>query len=716
MLKIPQDGSVGQFLDLEAGEDCEEEEEGTEQEEDDLEDFLDDEIDTGDWTEARRSLSLALGSDEDAWSALLSRARERSRAESAFSVSQSSSSCNDLVAQVVHDTLASVSPAGSLWKVPVRPGQEEASAFILYKKFTTGETMYEGILSITGCRSHPGSIYIESPNFSSVQQLCQGLSDVYATGIHQIPPQEARLCLKLPPFKIPKPHSWARITKSKLYKGDLAYVTAYDPRKGADVLVVPRVRIDRRRSRSANARPSQTLLMLEDIDKLLGTEAVKVDGDEFTFRSQRYYRGYHRFHTHNLMPHIPNIAEVQPFIECSLVSPEAVRELSTTLERLRLQQEDPVIITQGELKGRVGVITSVEQDAAVATLTLAELENVLVPCAHLRKHINIGDHVKVVDGSAKGTIAWVTAVSDDQLTLWDHHISKEFEVAPGCVAFHYDPQVLKAPGPDNPSSSVRLPSSRQQDPLHHLQGREVTVTGATHNKGYHGYIKNTLPDGSVVVEVEAGVRNVVVDLKNVAERKTAALIPLSTTETFSKAPLNKSVPLPPSMGPAWQFKSRTPSRPDPSSSTPMQSFDPAASGTAWDPSSRTPMPPSDSGYHLWMSSPRLNPKLTFPLDHTGDAGSLRRLFWKVGDIPRTGILRVRAGDSFEEVDELSVTPVQPTDQGQRVIVTKAEDLAYCHEFYVVDCGPKACRLRPWVKKKKKDYCWRDTDLLAVATE
>ncbi|KAG6829201.1 hypothetical protein H0H92_005330 [Tricholoma furcatifolium] len=730
-----QESSVERFLDLEAGEDREEEMEGEDREEDELGTYLqylssnvlltlrsldkflddmDDEIETGEWAESARSLSLAFadaGSDDEAWSALLSRARERSQAESAFRASQTSSSCKHPLVQVVHDTLASISPDVSFWRVPVRLGREEAATFILYSKFLTGGTNYDGILSITGCRSYPGSICIESPNLSDVQKLCQDVTTVHAHRIQQIPPQDARLCLKLPLLNIPKPHSWARITKSRLYKGDLAYVYAYDPRKGADALVVPRVKVDRRRTRTANSRPSQTLLKLEDIYRIVGTEAVQVDGDEFTFRSQRYHRGYHRFFTHNLAPHLPTMADVQPFIDCPLVCPDAVRELSTTLERLRLQEGDPVVITKGELKGRVGLITSLDQDAAVAILILVEFENVTVPCAHLRKYLNIGDYVEVVDGSEKGTIGWVTAVTDGQLTLWNHHTFKEIQMAPGCVAFHFDHHVLKVPEPDIPST--RLPSSRQQDPIHHLQGREVTVIGATHSKGYHGYIKNTLSDGSVVVEVEAGVRDVVVDLKNVSDRRRPALMPLSTTEAFSQVPLSKSVPLPSNMAPSWQFKSRE----DPSSRTPMQNLD--ETGSAWDPSSGTPLHASEdpsSGTPLHAPDSRLNPKLTFPLERSSDTGSPVTLLWKVGDIPRPGILRVRVGDTFEEVDEQSVTPVQPTDKGQRVIVTKAEDPFYCKEFCVVDCGPKSCRLRPWVRKKTKEFYWRETELLAVATE
>ncbi|KAG6834128.1 hypothetical protein H0H93_011670, partial [Arthromyces matolae] len=247
---------ISQFLDVEAEENREEDEEKDSEDEDSEE-----------------------GSD-DAWDSLLSRAQERAQKDSSFRASHLTSQHDGILAQTAYD-LASTSSlntndviGGSLWKVSVKVGCEESATFALFNKYLMGGQAYPEIRSIIGRRTRPGSIYIEASSQKDVLNLCRDVSDVYINKITPIPMPDARHCLNHPPVNNPKPHSWARIAKSSLYKGDLAYVYAYDERKGANVIVIPRVDISRRRSRTER-RPPQALLKLEDIILQLGKDAVE---------------------------------------------------------------------------------------------------------------------------------------------------------------------------------------------------------------------------------------------------------------------------------------------------------------------------------------------------------------------------------------------------------------------------------------------------------
>ncbi|KAG6847526.1 hypothetical protein H0H93_007575 [Arthromyces matolae] len=152
-----------------------------------------------------------------------------------------------------------------------------------------------------------------------------------------------------------------------------------------------------------------------------------------------------------------------------------------------------------------------------------------------------------------------------------------------CVAFPCNRQVLN-PLPFSPPL-VHLPSKLVQDPLSFITGRQVTIVGRHIHKGYDGYIKNTLQNGSVVVETEAGLRDIVVDLHNVYNR------------FFSFLPLSVSAPLPSGTSvssssawhhPASNIRSVAGMTPMPTIASPGSLLH--NSGTpAWDPSSRTPI-------------------------------------------------------------------------------------------------------------------------------
>ncbi|KAG6805918.1 hypothetical protein H0H93_003837, partial [Arthromyces matolae] len=105
---------------------------------------------------------------------------------------------------------------------------------------------------------------------------------------------------------------------------------------------------------------------------------------------------------------------------------DATHEVYSTLERLRLEKDDPVIVTKSQLKGSLGIIASVDVNASIATVSLFDYpEPVTLPVADLRKNLSIGDLVQVVDGVEQGKIGWIIALTDGEVTVWDHSTSQE---------------------------------------------------------------------------------------------------------------------------------------------------------------------------------------------------------------------------------------------------------------------------------------------------
>ncbi|KAG6820141.1 hypothetical protein H0H93_004845 [Arthromyces matolae] len=559
------------FLDIEAGEG---DDDGEEDDVDDVGDFLenvDDEIEDDNWYETRHNISAALDAQisdksDDYWGSFLSRAHERALKPRATSVCDDSTP--SFLVQTAYDILASASwiprksdPNGFLWRVPVRVGYEESTTFTLYNKYVMGGSAFSGIRSILGRRNQPGAIYLEAPDAKDVVKLCENVSDLFIRGIMPIPPDDARLCLNHPPSSNPEADSWARITKSRLYKGDLVYVQKFDATSGADVLVVPRIDLDSSSQKSRlphpKPRPPQKRLELEAIYRRFGPNAVQVDGDSFVFRSQKYHiSGFCQIKTHHLSTSsLPTTTELSNFADCPLISAGSVFDVILNLANNGLKRYDPVKITRGQLRGALGIINFLDDDNSIATVMIAGSDKgVELPTSYLRKHFQVGDQVDIIDGSHKGKVGWVTAFSQQKLILWDDRTQVEMVVTPNCAAFHRNPQVLDSM--PSPTPSIRLPSKLIQDPLNFLTGHQVTIVGSHINKGYDGYIKNTLHDGSVVVETEAGLRDIVVNLHNVSNRDNSRLAPLSRTDLIkSQLPLLVSTPLPSgssvSSAPAW---------------------------------------------------------------------------------------------------------------------------------------------------------------------
>ncbi|KAG6835438.1 hypothetical protein H0H93_001459, partial [Arthromyces matolae] len=113
--KKVQERVISRFLDLEAGEGREDEEEESDSElGDQFLDDLNDEIESNEWPEAEKELALAVESlqaegSEDAWGSFLSRARHRAQEDSSFRANHGGEVSSNILVQTAHDIIASAS-------------------------------------------------------------------------------------------------------------------------------------------------------------------------------------------------------------------------------------------------------------------------------------------------------------------------------------------------------------------------------------------------------------------------------------------------------------------------------------------------------------------------------------------------------------------------------------------------------------------------------
>ncbi|KAG6818342.1 hypothetical protein H0H93_005867, partial [Arthromyces matolae] len=519
------------FLDLEAavaGEDEEDEEEDEE-----MATFLDDDAGEDDADEALSHALVETGPLTDDWNALLARARGRAQ--------------TSVSAKEKYDYDASFQTT---------KGCEEAVAFALMNKCLSTESSH-GIQSVIGHRSRPGWVYIEAPIHADVRRFVQGVSKVHQyQQILAVPHEDSLSCLRgAPPF-IPPANSWVRLTRPPLYKNDIAYVLKYDPQYGAKAFVVPRVSLSP--TSTSKSRPPQSLLHLDEVLKTLPakTQVLRESPSKFKFKTHLYLEGYRCLSTFDIVPGIPTEAELNFFIDSSHVTTESVAFAQHHIASSRLQIKDRVLVTRGHTKGVVGLISDLRDDSATILTTHYPPKPIDVPRADLRKAFRVGDEVIVVAGPKQRTVGWVVSLTPSTLTIYSNKSDEEFEIAVSNANFYTAPQVFLNPTSQPPvagtSSAYRLPFSH--DPLHHLKGQEVTVTGANPFKGLEARVKETRNDGQVIVEVAANLRNVVVDPKNLSTRdfqpvpgpshQYSPAVPLSTLA------LTASVPLPSTLAPA----------------------------------------------------------------------------------------------------------------------------------------------------------------------
>ncbi|KAG6904108.1 hypothetical protein DXG01_012560, partial [Tephrocybe rancida] len=265
-------------------------------------------------------------------------------------------------------------PPPLLYRVRVKDGHKETAAMILANKLLTAGTHFvPSVKSIIGRVSCPGWVFIES-NGVNASNLCANVSDVYPQHIHPIVEDLKEYLHE--PLVAPKEGDWVRLNSPPLYRGDLAYVCAYNDTlpnclttkqknpggEGADVLVMPRVDrfVNRTKGKGRAGRPPRQLLERKDAIRLFGADAVKAlnkdavkahDEEElnFIYHGQTYGDGLQYLVTHEFEPTVLTHEELALFQRCSLVDLGDIARATNEIAALSLQVTDRVVVTSGEL-------------------------------------------------------------------------------------------------------------------------------------------------------------------------------------------------------------------------------------------------------------------------------------------------------------------------------------------------------------------------------
>ncbi|KAG6912743.1 hypothetical protein DXG01_012474, partial [Tephrocybe rancida] len=296
--------------------------------------------------------ALASHDDMEQWRSLLTRAHKRGHDYK-------------LLYESFNDELKPLPPP-LLYRVRVKDGHKETAAMILANKLLTAGTHFVlSVKSIIGRVSCPGWVFIES-NGVDASNLCANVSDVYPRHIHPIVEDLKEYLHE--PLVAPKEGDWVRLNSPPLYRGDLAYVCAYNDTspnhltmkqknpggEGADVLVMPQVDrfVNRTKGKGRAGRPPRQLLECKDAIRLFGADAVKAHDEEelnFIYRGQTYGDGLQYLVTHEFEPMVPTHEELALFQRCSLVDLGDIARATNEIAALSLQVTDRVVVTSGEL-------------------------------------------------------------------------------------------------------------------------------------------------------------------------------------------------------------------------------------------------------------------------------------------------------------------------------------------------------------------------------
>ncbi|KAG6914257.1 hypothetical protein DXG01_001443 [Tephrocybe rancida] len=368
-------------------------------------------------------------------------------------------------------------------------GYEETAAMVVGNKLLTAGTAWApSVKSIFRCISCPTWIFIGSSNGAEVNKLCANLSNIYLHDIHPIVKDLSQYLRE--PFVAPKPGDWVCLNSLPLYRGDLAYVTAYNNDNTSYWVEGHKKDSGGQGANGRAGRPSKLLLEVKEAIRLFSADAVKVHNPptNFTYLGNWYHDGFLYHVTHDVEPAVPTIEELALFQDCAAA--EDIVRAQNQIASLRLKLEDRVIVTSGELLGMTGTITSISEEANEATVSIDAKEGIMdivVPPIHLHKSVQVTDRVHVAGGAGDGRVGWAVAVNGTELHILEDKTAQPFKINVNRVVFHHDAQMFSEILADD-KVSVEL-STLKREVFHLSQLSNLSNTTQTpHVQVPHGNI------------------------------------------------------------------------------------------------------------------------------------------------------------------------------------------------------------------------------------
>ncbi|XP_039248300.2 transcription elongation factor SPT5-like isoform X1 [Styela clava] len=341
----------------------------------------------------------------------------------------------------------------NLWTVKCKIGEEKATVLQLMRKFVAmqyGETPLQ-IKSVVAPEGLKGYIYIESFKQTHVKQAIEGIGNLRLGYYKQqmVPTKEMPDVMKvLKEVTNLKPKMWVRLKKG-IFKDDLAQVDYVEPSQNqVSLKLIPRIDYTRlrgvyrgtdsenREKRKLYKKPPQKLFDVDAV-RAIGGE-VTTDADFLIFEGNRFSRKGFLYKNFSLSAITvdgvrPTLSELEKFEEQPEgVDIELVAESTTKAEKEHsFAPGDNVEVCEGELINLQGRVISVKGNKITIMPKHEDLNDPLeFPVHELRKHFQMGDHVKVIAGRYDGDTGLIVRVEERMVVLFSDLTMHEMKVLP----------------------------------------------------------------------------------------------------------------------------------------------------------------------------------------------------------------------------------------------------------------------------------------------
>eukprot|EP00003_Mantamonas_plastica_P024911 TRINITY_DN4761_c0_g2_i6.p1 TRINITY_DN4761_c0_g2~~TRINITY_DN4761_c0_g2_i6.p1 ORF type:complete len:577 (+),score=226.37 TRINITY_DN4761_c0_g2_i6:363-2093(+) len=339
----------------------------------------------------------------------------------------------------------------NLWMIKCKNGKEKLLCASLLQKALNKEI--EGTplrISSALCLDHmKGYFYVEAHRESHVKSAIEFLQGAYRTRITMVPllemPDVVKIVNKSSRLE---PGDWVRLRRG-VYKGDIGrVVTINDVTNRAEVKFVPRLDLteienaakeNRKASKRVKnrVRPPQRLFNPEQIRTLggdpikgrdmRGNETYELDGDMFENGFMVKEMAIKTLQTQDV---VPTVDELQKFQSSGdELDMDGLSSTKDVRKQIRFDVADRVIVVSGELKGLQGTVSAVNGDEVMVVPKHEDLsdEPIAFQVNDLRKHFEVGDHVKITAGDYEGETGMVLQRQEDIIVVWSDSNVQEFK-------------------------------------------------------------------------------------------------------------------------------------------------------------------------------------------------------------------------------------------------------------------------------------------------
>ncbi|KAH9982574.1 hypothetical protein BGW80DRAFT_1263871 [Lactifluus volemus] len=442
-----------------------------------------------------------------------------------------------------------------IWAVRVKLGFESSLVLQLFRRCTRLERL--DVTSIFARDGIPGYVFLEG-SLPAVGRALSGLVTVLAHHSPRLVPIEERTALLSSRNTLAcsiQEGQWVRINYG-LYRGDIGFVCGSRDSSDLDIVValVPRipVKTDLRSAghigkRKRSFRPPPRMWSEAQVIHEWGAAKVRnISSDTFIFRNETYESGLlmtSYSSTSLLVVSSPSPSTFLIFLAASSVSERpSFGQCRHHFAQDSLQPEQRVKVESGDLIGLIGHINEIV-DGVASIIPEKQVDFQVMPLIPLRKlapHYIPGDNVKARCGDSYGivesvndadqTLVYVRSnpIQEDLVEFYDPPLQRSQQRVGTWVEFHADSDggqgkrrgfIKQMDGGTarvvdehtfrefmiNEQQlnvcAIQGPSLPRNDPTHPFVGRRVVITRGAF-KSYHGLIKDVGPSG-VIVEPQA---------------------------------------------------------------------------------------------------------------------------------------------------------------------------------------------------------------------